>query len=83
MCYYQRIVHTCGHAFHILLFDRPCAHVGTPDCRPRHLLDRSRNARKCSACITPEDIAESRRRAHRPSARVRRAMMKRAAPSQL
>lgn len=87
MCYYQRIIHTCGHTFHIPLFDRPCAHVGTPECRSRHLLERLKNARKCSACTTPEDLAESKRdaRCRRPcpSRRKRRAMMKKTSSSQL
>jgi hypothetical protein len=46
MCYFQRVTFACGCQLGVMRV-RPCAHVGTPACQRRHLLDRVRVRARC------------------------------------
>ena len=47
MCFYKRIRWTCGCVRGRILVGDRCQHHGTPECRPRHLLDRHLAGRPC------------------------------------
>ncbi|KAK4182155.1 hypothetical protein QBC35DRAFT_457582 [Podospora australis] len=48
MCYHRRIILGCGCLFPTTILVQDCKVKGTPECKPRYLLEKTQMAHMCA-----------------------------------